>query len=330
MFQVGKEGKELFQIKNSVGILVILLSSFLESAYLNEINGIKKLSNYDELKTIEVEKIVDRSKIKRNKIEDKVYVIGENKPFTGVAIMGLDSNKNIEGIFFYKDGHTEKMAYEYYPNSQLKLKVPQEDDKNEGKGYYYYSNGRLQSEKFFKNDVMQISTEYRQNGTTFRTYKAVDGSNGIRTVYYENGKDIKTVLEVIQDYSQKGMVNYILNGKLKSYDKQGRLQAIFNFKNDSMAGLPQELYYPNGKVKYYAIAKDNNQKNPTFTQKAISYYDNGQEKENCDEVDSGMWMCKKYDKNGKFKEEVQKGGQPIDTSNFWSNFFMGVLNILFQ
>ena len=172
---MGKEGKELFQIKNSVGILVILLSSFLESAYLNEINGIKKLSNYDELKTIEVEKIVDRSKIKRNKIEDKVYVIGENKPFTGVAIMGLDSNKNIEGIFFYKAGHTEKMAYEYYPNSQLKLKVPQEDDKNEGKGYYYYSNGRLQSEKFFKNDVMQISTEYRQNGTTFRTYKAVDG-----------------------------------------------------------------------------------------------------------------------------------------------------------
>ena len=73
-----------------------------------------------------------------------------------------------------------------------------------------------------------------------------------------------------------------------------------------------------------------NQKNPTFTQKAISYYDNGQEKENCDEVDSGMWMCKKYDKNGKFKGEVQKGGQPIEMSNFWANFFMGVLNILFQ
>ena len=74
MFQVGKEGKELFQIKNSVGILVILLSSFLESAYLNEINGIKKLSNYDELKTIEVEKIVDRSKIKRNnRREQTIY-----------------------------------------------------------------------------------------------------------------------------------------------------------------------------------------------------------------------------------------------------------------
>ena len=67
MFQVGKEGKELFQIKNSVGILVILLSSFLESSYLNEINGIKKLSNYNELKDIQVERIIDRNKIKRNK-----------------------------------------------------------------------------------------------------------------------------------------------------------------------------------------------------------------------------------------------------------------------
>ena len=249
--------KELFQLKNKLLVLFILLSNLLEAAYLNEINGVRKLSNYNELKDIQVERIVDWNNIERNKSKDRVYVIGENKPFTGSAIKGLKNGKNIEGILFYKEGHTEKTAYEYYPNNQLKLKVPQEDDKNEGKGYYYYSNGRLQSEKFFKNDVMQISTEYRQNGTTFRTYKAVDGSNGIRTVYYENGKDIKTVLEVIQDYSQKGMVNYILNGKLKSYDKQGRLQAIFNFKNDSMAGLPQELYYPNGKGKYYAIAKDN-------------------------------------------------------------------------
>ena len=190
-----------------------------------------------------------------------------------------------------------------------------ENGKAEGPAYVYYPNGKFNFDRFYKDDITQTSVEYRQNGTKFRTYKAVDGLNGIRTVYYENGKDIKTVLEVTQDYSQQGMINYILNGKLKVYNKQGQLQGIFNFKNNSMAGLSQEIYYPNGKVKYYAIAKDNNQKNPTFTQKAISYYDNGQEKENCDEVDSGMWMCKKYDKNGKFKGEVQKGGQPIETSN---------------
>ena len=322
----------MVKLKNKLKLLILftLLMFPLKAVYLNEIDRIRRLSNYDELKTIEVERIVDRSKIKRNKAEDRVYVIGENKPFTGSAIVGLDGNKNIKGILFYKNGHSEKEVYEYYPNNQLQLRISQKNDKNDGKGIEYYIDGRIKATRYFKEDIIQSDIEYRENGTTLRSFKMTEGLNGISTVYYENGKDIKSIAEVTQDYSQKGRINNILNGKLKVYSKQGQLQGIFNFKNNSMAGLSQEIYYPNGKVKYYAIAKDNNQKNPTFTQKAISYYDNGQEKENCDEVDSGMWMCKKYDKNGKFKGEVQKGGQPIETSNFWANFFMGVLNILFQ
>ena len=322
----------MVKLKNKLKLLILftLLMFPLKAVYLNEIDRIRILSNYDELKTIEVERIVDRSKIKRNKAEDRVYVIGENKPFTGSAIVGLDGNKNIKGILFYKNGHSEKEVYEYYPNNQLQLRISQKNDKNDGKGIEYYIDGRIKATRYFKEDIIQSDIEYRENGTTLRSFKMTEGLNGISTVYYENGKDIKSIAEVTQDYSQKGRINNILNGKLKVYSKQGQLQGVFNFKNNSIAGLPQELYYPNGKIKYYAIAKDNNQKNPTFTQKAISYYDNGQEKENCDEVDSGMWMCKKYDKNGKFKGEVQKGGQPIETSNFWANFFMGVLNILLQ
>ena len=281
---------------------IVAVSSFLNAMKLSEIPQLNKLENYNEIKNVEVERVVDYDNYDRN--GKYVYVHGETIPFSGVAIKRNKSN--IIGLYFYENGKAEGPAYVYYPN------------------------GKFNFDRFYKDDITQISVEYRQNGTKFRTYKAVDGLNGIRTVYYENGKDIKTVLEVTQDYSRQGMINYILNGKLKVYNKQGQLQGIFNFKNNSMAGLSQEIYYPNGKVKYYAIAKDNNQKNPTFTQKAISYYDNGQEKENCDEVDSGMWRCKKYDKNGKFKEEVRKGGQPIETSNFWANFFMGVLNILLQ
>ena len=281
---------------------IVAVSSFLNAMKLSEIPQLNKLENYNEIKNVEVERVVDYDNYDRN--GKYVYVHGETIPFSGVAIKRNKSN--IIGLYFYENGKAEGPAYVYYPN------------------------GKFNFDRFYKDDITQTSVEYRQNGTKFRTYKAVDGLNGIRTVYYENGKDIKTVLEVTQDYSQQGMINYILNGKLKVYNKQGQLQGIFNFKNNSMAGLSQEIYYPNGKVKYYAIAKDNNQKNPTFTQKAISYYDNGQEKENCDEVDSGMWRCKKYDKNGKFKEEGRKGGQPIETSNFWANFFMGVLNILLQ
>ena len=320
----------MFQLKNKILILFILLSNLLAAAYLSEISGVKKLSNYNELKDIQVERIVDWNNIERNKSNDRVYVIGENSPFTGSVIKGLKNGNNIEGILFYKDGHTEKTVYEYYPNNQLKIKVPQRNDKNEGRSLEYYSSGKLQSDRFYKDDIMILCSEYRQNGTLFSTYKATNGLNGIKTVYYENGKDVKTVIEITQDYSQKGRINDILNGKLKRYDKQGRLQGVFTFKNNSLAGLPQELYYPNGKVRYYSIAKNNDVNHLQFTQKAVEYYDNGQEKQDCDEVDSGIWMCKKYDKNGKFKGEVQKGGQPIETSNFLANFFMGVLNILLQ
>ena len=81
--------KELFQLKNKLLVLFILLSNLLEAAYLNEINGVRKLSNYNELKDIQVERIVDWNNIERNKSKDRVYVIGENKPFTGSAIKGL-------------------------------------------------------------------------------------------------------------------------------------------------------------------------------------------------------------------------------------------------
>ena len=314
------------KLKGKIVCIYFLLTIFLQALKLDDLDGLKNLNNYNEIKNIEVERVVDYDNYNRN--GKYVYVNGENTPFTGVAVRR--ENSGIVGLFFYNNGLSQSVDYEYYTNGNLRLKTPHKNDKAEGKGENYYLNGKLKAIRNYENNIIQSDIEYRENGTIIRSFKMTNGLDGISTVYYENGKDVKSTAEVTQDYSQKGRINNILNGKLKVYSKQGQLQGIFNFKNNSMAGLSQEIYYPNGKIKYYAIAKDNNQKNPTFTQKAISYYDNGQEKENCDEVDSGMWICKKYDKNGKFKGEVQKGGQPIETSNFWANFFMGVLNILLQ
>ena len=97
----------MLQLKNKTLLLFLLSSSFLKSAYLGEINEIKKLSNYEELKNIEVERVVDWDNIERNKSKDKVYVLGETEPFTGSAIKGLKNNKNVEGILFYRNGHSK-------------------------------------------------------------------------------------------------------------------------------------------------------------------------------------------------------------------------------
>ena len=149
----------MLQLKNKTLLLFLLSSSFLKSAYLGEINEIKKLSNYEELKNIEVERVVDWDNIERNKSKDKVYVLGETEPFTGSAIKGLKNKKNVEGILFYRNGHSEKEVYEYYPNNQLKIKISQKNDKNEGKGLEYYSNGKLQSDRFYKDDIMILCNE---------------------------------------------------------------------------------------------------------------------------------------------------------------------------
>ena len=314
------------KLKGKIVCIYFLLTIFLQALKLDDLDGLKNLDNYNEIKNIEVERVVDYDNYNRN--GKYVYVNGENTPFTGVAVRR--ENSGIVGLFFYNNGLSQSVDYEYYTNGNLRLKTPHKNDKAEGKGENYYLNGKLKAIRNYENNIIQSDIEYRENGTIIRSFKMTNGLDGISTVYYENGKDVKSTAEVTQDYSQKGKINNILNGKLKTYNKQGRLQGVFTFKNNSLAGLPQELYYPNGKVRYYSIAKNNDVNHLQFTQKAIEYYDNGQEKQDCDEVDSGIWMCKKYDKNGKFKGEVQKGGQPIETSNFWANFFMGVLNILLQ
>ena len=314
------------KLKGKIVCIYFLLTIFLQALKLDDLDGLKNLNNYNEIKNIEVERVVDYDNYNRN--GKYVYVNGENTPFTGVAVRR--ENSGIVGLFFYNNGLSQSVDYEYYTNGNLRLKTPHKNDKAEGKGENYYLNGKLKAIRNYENNIIQSDIEYRENGTIIRSFKMTNGLDGISTVYYENGKDVKSTAEVTQDYSQKGKINNILNGKLKTYNKQGRLQGVFTFKNNSLAGLPQELYYPNGKVRYYSIAKNNDVNHLQFTQKAIEYYDNGQEKQDWDEVDSGIWMCKKYDKNGKFKGEVQKGGQPIETSNFWANFFMGVLNILLQ
>ena len=65
--------------------LIFIFNTVLNGMKLSEVEGIRKLSNYDEIKNINVERIVDYNDIERNKKLDRVYVNGEIKPFTGLA-----------------------------------------------------------------------------------------------------------------------------------------------------------------------------------------------------------------------------------------------------
>ena len=66
--------------------LIFIFNTVLNGMKLSEVEGIRKLSNYDEIKNINVERIVDYDNYERNKEKDRVYVNGESEPFTGAAI----------------------------------------------------------------------------------------------------------------------------------------------------------------------------------------------------------------------------------------------------
>ena len=308
---------------------ILFFSTVLNGMKLSELKSIKNLSNYNEVKDIEVERVVNYNNYERNKEKDRVYVNGETMPFTGVGIK--KNNDKIIGITIYKNGRSEGFHYRYFDNGQLYMKIQQQNDKSEGEGYEYYKNGKLKCKIQYQNDIEIYRECFQQDGKLHRIYKQKDGKNGIITGYYENG--IKnSVLSVTQDYSIRGEINYIKNGKTLVYDKKGVLFADLNYKNDSIIGL-QQKFYVNGKLKYDLIAASEDPKNFKAMDYAIEYYDNSDIiKLDCREKErgKGKWTCKEYNKNGSFKREFDSPTYKFKQSGTkdWINYLLPVLKLL--
>ena len=62
----------------------------------------------------------------------------------------------------------------------------------------------------------------------------------------------------------------------------------------------------------------------------ITYYDNGKVKQDCNQQSDGSWVCKNYDKDGKFLDEEIRGAEPISNGDtkFWEDILNPVLEVL--
>ena len=309
--------------------LILFFGIVLNGMKLSEIEGLKSLSNYDEIKNISVERIVDYDNYERNKEKDRVYVNGEDKPFTGAAIR--KKNGRIIGIYTYINGKSEGTNYRYYENGKLYLKTHKINDKTEGEGFEYYPNGKLRQERFYKNGVVIKSTSYYENGKLWKILKSTGGLRAIITGYYEDGVHKNSEMSVIQDYSKKGEISYIMDGESTAYDKKGQIMGILNYKDGKLTGLEQKVF-KNGKLKYdYISASEKPEENVKAKDFFIEYFDNSEQKKlDCKELASNNWRCKEYSKNGKFKREFDSPTfeKPRDWS-FEINALLGILNILF-
>ena len=314
--------------KCTIIFLILIFNIILNGMKLSEIEGLKSLSNYDEIKDINVKRIVDYDNYERNKEKDRVYVNGESEPFTGAAIE--KKNNRIVGIYIYINGKSEGKHYSYFDNGQLLLETQEKNDKSQ-EGYEYYPNGNLKDKRIYKDNIIIDSVEYYQNGKIRRIFKTTEGLKGIIVAYYEDGIHKSSEMSVIQDYSIKDKMNYIMDGESTAYDKRGRIMGILNYKDGKLTGLEQKVF-KNGKLKYdYISASEKPEENVKAKDFFIEYFDNSEQKKlDCKELASNNWRCKEYSKNGKFKREFDSPTfeKPRDWS-FGINALLGILNILF-
>ena len=308
-------------------IIFFTLNTLLFPISLSTIKGLNRLSNYNEIKDINVDNIASSDEIER--INGIVVYVKNNKIFNGVLI-ARKYGQNITGIYFYKNGKNYGIANSYYENGQLYLTGNYVNDKIEGKSFEYYLNGKLKDERFYKNGVIINSMEYYQNGKKKRIFKTTEGLRGIITGYYEDGIHKSSEMSVIQEYDRKGGTNYIMDGESIAYDKKGQVLGIINYKDNKTTGLKQQAF-KNGKLKYEYISASDKLEDLKMHDYYIEYFDNSEQiKLNCNELSRGNWRCKEYSKNGNFKREFDS--PTFRSPNDWSfgiNALLGIINILF-
>ena len=129
-------------------LIYLFLNTISFSIKLSSVEGLRKLSNYSEIKDIEVEKIVSSEEIERKK--GLVHEKNMNTLFNG-ALIARNNKKEILGIYIYIYGKYENHSYDYYENGQLKIIVKQKNDKSNGSLFF---NVLDLSKSFSKNFVI--------------------------------------------------------------------------------------------------------------------------------------------------------------------------------
>ena len=132
------------------------------------------------------ERIEDNSK--REKKNDKIYVIGENKPYTGAFIKKYE-NGDLAKINRFKNGILHGKQETYYKNGQLALLNTYKDGKKNGIQKGFYENGNLKTEATYKNGKYNGTTRiYYENGQLWSESKDKNGVEVAPTKWYdENG-----------------------------------------------------------------------------------------------------------------------------------------------
>ena len=77
--------KKILQNKKELFVILNLIICYIASAMkISDIKGTERLSNYSEIKNINIERVVDYDNYERK--GEFAYVNGESKPITGLVV----------------------------------------------------------------------------------------------------------------------------------------------------------------------------------------------------------------------------------------------------
>lgn len=183
-----------------------------------EVDG--KREDYDEDGILYCETVFERGRFRDIRFLDKkgnlISNTSSRKGNANVTFYNADGSKAREG-YFTKDGLQDGKGFYYYKNGNVQTEVMYKDGKQEGKKLIYYPNGKLKEEGNFSEDE----------------------ANGYFTTFYING----TVSE--EGWYVKGKKQ----GTFLNYDQFGNITSKLYYLNNDVDGIA-EYYTPDGKLNY--------------------------------------------------------------------------------
>ena len=201
-------------------ILVMLVSTISFGVKLGTIKGLSKLSNYNELKDVETNKISNFQL--RNR---RPYMPINN--FTGVGVVYLEGK--VIGLYTMKNGISNGKSYIFYDNGQLKIQENWKDGKREGEAVSYYDDGQIETTTIFKDGKINLYKKYSNDGSFLFTYTQTSGNQGIMTSHTRDGnveiieKSQATYEEVDKERVLLWSTVFTKNGEFQIYNNKGRL-----------------------------------------------------------------------------------------------------------
>lgn len=175
----------------------------------------------------------------------------KNNIFNGQSKIYYE-NGNIQDEINYKNGKPNSMKT-YRDNGSLLADVNfyNDDKMNVVK---YYENGNIMLKRDLQNDkIIGIEEWYRDDGTLLSKVSFKDGKqDGLSKTFYGDGSICERMWNNDKPQQKKCFnkegKNIVLNGLVKFYHKNGKLEAEDNYVNGNAEGI-SKIYYTNGNLK---------------------------------------------------------------------------------